>query len=231
VKIPTTLPTGQLLVIRARLDAQPLSADELRAVTSPEEQARASRFHQGVDAARHLIGRGLLRRALAPHTGLAPEAIRFLHTADGKPYLADGPSFNVSHSGNVVAIALAGDGRVGFDVEAVRVLDDMAGVARSAFGADECDELAGTPSADRLHTFYRIWARKEAMLKALGLGLSALSMISVSGAEGFGNSLVRLDAPHESLDGWTLRSIQSPADTESAVAWDRPLVELEIVDL
>src|SRR5690606_29615680 len=103
-----------------------------------------------------------------------PREIRFTVSELGKLSLPGGPSFNISHSGNFILVALAPEGRLGVDVEAVRPLRDLLGLARTSFAYDELCTVATLPDAHRLRPFFRIWARKEAVLKALGLGLTAL---------------------------------------------------------
>jgi 4'-phosphopantetheinyl transferase len=61
---------------------------------------------------------------------------------------------------------------VGVDVEAISPDRDYSGVAAHVLSPPERDELLALPSGDRPFAFVRYWSRKEAVLKALGFGLS-----------------------------------------------------------
>ena len=81
-------------------------------------------------------------------------------------------SFNVSHGGRHGLIALAPGGRLGVDVEERVARPDLDGLIDTAFAPGEQADLAAVRGSRRLHMFYRIWTMKEALLKALGTGLS-----------------------------------------------------------
>nr|WP_247744293.1 4'-phosphopantetheinyl transferase superfamily protein [Ruegeria sp. R14_0] len=83
--------------------------------------------------------------------------------------LADGPGFNLSHSGGRAVLAVNKDGDLGLDIEKVRPIEDA--VAKHNFSPAEYAELSGLPKADWLTGFFRCWTRKEAVLKKLGHGL------------------------------------------------------------
>lgn len=96
----------------------PIADDDDRLLSRAEWQ-RAQRFRHRADAVRAMATRAALRRLLSAHTGIAPEKLVFTQNAYGKPELenAEGPAFNVSHSGRVALIALAPGGAVGVDIE------------------------------------------------------------------------------------------------------------------
>ena len=225
------LADGTLHIVRARLDRPPRPIAELTAIASPVERARAAKFLHEADSHRHLIGRALARLALARLLDTTPQAIDIRASSLGKLYIENGPSFNISHSGNIIMLALAARGRLGVDVEAVRELRDLPGLARTTFAYDELDAVVSLPTDRRAGAFYRIWTRKEAMLKALGLGLTALDAISVSADPGYSNALLRLDLQGESAADWVVRSLACSPDVETAVAWDQPIRQLTIIDL
>jgi 4'-phosphopantetheinyl transferase len=71
--------------------------------------------------------------------------------------------FNLSHSGDVLLVALARDVEVGVDVERIRPVPEMQTIARRWLGLD-------VVANER--EFFEAWTRHEAKLKALGMGLS-----------------------------------------------------------
>ena len=117
-----------------------------------EERERAARFRFDVDRRRWIAARVALRRVLARYT----DDLNFVAGEHGKPYLANGAvHFNLSHSGALAVIAVAAS-EVGVDVEQIR----------ESFDFQELDAAARSRAE-----FFRGWTRKEAMLKARGVGL------------------------------------------------------------
>src|SRR5262245_19071594 len=102
------------------------------------ERARAARFLFEKDRSRYVFSRGLLRHILATYLAAKPKEIAFAANGFGKPFL-DGPfkssslCFNVSHSEELVVVAVAYDRHVGIDVEFIRPVSDIELVARRCF--------------------------------------------------------------------------------------------------
>lgn len=168
-------PREDIHVFRAEVAAQPRGwRPEILSVLTDEERARHARFLREEDAAMFALCRGMLRFVLARGLGAAPQALAFENGPFGKPRLADARHahvrFNVSHSGGVVLVALAVEREIGVDIEAVRPIDDLAELARSTFSMSEWRAIASAP--DETSAFFATWARKEAVVKAVGLGLS-----------------------------------------------------------
>lgn len=154
-------------------DASALSADE---------RARAARFHFEQDRRRFISGRAHLRRLLGEILDSSPESIRFGIGEHGKPYLPSGGiAFSFSRSGGHRLTAVAADGEVGIDLERVDPIPELAEVVRQNFSESERAAVCSCNGAERLAAFYEVWTRKEAVVKALGMGLTApLQDFSVS---------------------------------------------------
>lgn len=225
--LPRYLPAGSIHLVLLRLSgAQPL-VGRVSQYLSAEEIARAERFIHVEDRHRHILGRGVTRLVVGGIMGIEPEEVRFQVEPQGKPVVRGGPSFNISHSGDFVALAFAASGRLGVDVEYRKPLRDLMSLARATFRPDEVAELRGLPDDARQDAFFRIWTRKEAMLKALGCGLSELDSLAVSGrAEG--DALREISLPGESLERWTLRSLELDAEHALAFAWDGQVREVVV---
>jgi phosphopantetheinyl transferase len=138
-----------------------------------DEQARAERFLCARTARTYRAAHTLKRRVLSHYRPeVAPADWRFDANAWGKPVVAaplPGPAFNLSHSGDRIAIAVS-DEEIGVDVECLRPLPHADDVARHVFHARELAWLARQPRP--LHAFFRLWTLKEALLKAAGTGFS-----------------------------------------------------------
>lgn len=172
----TVAATRQPVVFCVHIDA--LDTEPLGRWLTADELARSGRFHQVDDRRRFAVGRGVLRHLLGGHLGRPPLGLEFVLGPYGKPYLggqgqADAPYFNVSHSGEWVLIALHARGEVGVDVEQIRRGGggDWDLIAARVFSARELAVLRDSPASARDDTFFALWTRHEARLKALGEGL------------------------------------------------------------
>ena len=162
---------GEVHVWRVSADCLSTTADwEL---LSQEERHRALAFRFPRDRVRWIRAHAALRGVLRNYVGDGPP-LRFRLGRFGKPELEEssGLRFNLAHSGQWALIAVARDRDVGIDVEEVS-LDDIAPVLPTTFSRVERAALAGLSGRARIEAFYRGWARKEAFVKALGLGLRA----------------------------------------------------------
>ncbi len=146
---------------------------------SDDERVRADRFHHVRNRSRFIAARAGLRQRLAIYGDTRAEALVFQLGLCGKPALdPPGLAFNLSHSGDRAALAVAAC-PVGLDIEELR--DGFAHLADSCFAPDEAAHLRALPEAERRCAFFRCWTRKEAYVKALGCGLSLpLGRFSVS---------------------------------------------------
>ena len=141
---------------------------------SRDEKTRAERLIDPGAASRQIISRGILRLLLGKYTGKDPKAIVFSYSKFGKPYLSDPENpevcFNLSHSGNLLLIAVSEGEQIGIDVEKNEDNIDFSGIAALVFSVEEQVSLSHT--ADPFQKFYELWTAKEAILKSTGLGFS-----------------------------------------------------------
>jgi 4'-phosphopantetheinyl transferase len=99
----------------------------------------------------------------------------FREEPHGKPVLTwpvEDILFNLSHTGGLALVAIAGSGRVGIDAETVRSEIEVEELSRRFFAPAEAAEILALSPDARLAAFFNCWARKEAFVKALGGGLS-----------------------------------------------------------
>jgi 4'-phosphopantetheinyl transferase len=155
----------------------PRSLDRLAArILQPDEYERARRFVFAPDRERFILSHLALRVILTQYTGAPPEQIRFTYTAYGKPMIAPPlrapmASFNISHSHELALCVIASTETIGVDIERVRPME-YGSIGATAFSADEQAALRNTATTDQQATFFRIWTRKEAYIKAWGMGVS-----------------------------------------------------------
>ncbi len=149
------------------------------------EKARADRFRSHELRQRFVIAHGATRLLLAEAAQQPISALRFTHNAWGKPALEGtaSPVFNLSHAKDLALLAVAETGDIGVDVEAVRPspVVERLDLVRRFFSAAEYQALRGLDEQAFVSAFFSTWTRKEAYIKAKGLGLSLpLNQFSVT---------------------------------------------------
>jgi 4'-phosphopantetheinyl transferase len=164
-------------IVMARLDPPQDAVRALSAHLSAPEQARAARFRFARDRRRFTVARARLRELLAERLGALPGSIDFAYGAHGKPALAgrlasSGWHFNLSRRDDLALYAFSRGGEVGVDVEAVHALPEADELAARAFSPEENASYLKASADQRSLAFFRCWTRKEALAKALGVGLS-----------------------------------------------------------
>jgi 4'-phosphopantetheinyl transferase len=190
------------------------SAEEVAALARSlcrEERERAARFRHAASRDEFVVARAFLRFLMGECLGVAPHEVCFSQTARGKPRLAANPPpvcFNVSHSHGVALFALTSRCEVGVDLERVRPFSDEVGLAERFFTPREAAALRALDARGRVETFFRLWTRKEAYLKAHGLGLSyGLERVEVSHAADDPAHIVHIDGDREAAARWSLRTL------------------------
>ncbi len=171
------LADGEVHVWRARLGDPCLLPPAARSWLSHDEKQRARRFVFDVDRERYETHRCLLRMLLGRYLGVLPGNVPLTADANGKPALQTmdgGPTleFNASHCGGLAVYAFAWRRRVGIDVERVRPGWSDRSIAERFFSRGEVRALRALPVHHQEAAFFAAWTRKEALVKALGLGLT-----------------------------------------------------------
>lgn len=220
-----TLEPDWVHVFCFRLELSGERQEALRALLSPDEQARAARYCREADRCHFIAARGQLREILSAYTGTPAAGLRFAYSPQGKPALAEDPfslvgglRFNLSHSAGLGLLAVAAGCAVGVDLEWSGRTVDTAAIAARFFAPGEIAALNHLPEAERRQGFFNGWTRKEAYLKATGLGLALpLDSFSVSLAPG---DPPRLDTPRQG--DWSLYALDpAPGYTAALVVAGR----------
>ena len=192
---------------------------------STRERVRAGRLKRPQDRERSLEAHCAIRRILALQLGIDPRYLEFDTTTVGKPFLArpaQNLEFNLSHSGRHGLIAVARDRSVGVDIEVRRPMRDLLGVALQIATSREAKLLKQLPTSEVHSTFFDLWTRKEAVLKALGRGFF-IDPREVEVGVGPGRSYVNFD---ERI--WMVESLAISSSVAAAAAiegkFDTPLV-------
>ena len=157
-----------------RLDLDAYADEVVLDGLGPDDYARAARMTFEPDARRLLASRHALRQILAGALNRSPGSLVIEADGFGKPCLAERGAihFNLSHSGAECLIGLSREWAIGVDVEVVRPVAEMAGLVEEHFTGTEQQEWGALAEPLRGRAFLVCWTRKEACLKALGIGLS-----------------------------------------------------------
>src|SRR5580692_3450771 len=165
-------------IYSVRLEADAARLDSLYEILAPQERERAARFRFAEHRRHFIICRGTLREILSRYLDQSPSRINFVYNRHGKPGLRDSDvRFNVSHSGGWALQAVTRDCEVGVDIERVDARFISEQIPERFFSPREVAQLRALPAHQQTAAFFRCWTRKEAYIKARGLGL-ALSLDS-----------------------------------------------------
>lgn len=176
----------------------------------PAIRASIQRYRRWEDRQRVLLGKLLLRRALLSRNPGADYSLleHLERTEGGKPFILGQADFNLSHSGEIVMLAVVDEGTTGIDVEKIRPIemDDFSRIL------PEISLLEPFDTPDRLNLFYALWTKKEAVLKAEGSGLLVpLNQVELDGDRAFFNDRI-----------WTLQAIDCGPEYCAHVATSEP---------
>lgn len=193
------------------------------ALLSPEERKRAARLADPVHQTDFILAHGFLRLVLSRYLHKRPQLLRFQPHANGKPKLAKAANlprleFNLAHSGHMTMIAVANGRPVGVDVEALTRPVRAQAIVERYFAPAERAHFGSLPRSRSSKEFIRYWTAKEAVLKAVGLGLArGLSRCEVIIHPGGRAATVRLHGEDKGRS-WLVRFFPLSARYLGAVA-------------
>lgn len=167
-QLPGKLHIGkdEVLVVLAR---RQLAAQMKLAYLDEAEQARYHAYVFAADKQRHLLAHSLKREILAKLLNKAPAQLKFQTESGGKPGLSgENLQFNLSHSGDWVALAFCHTHPVGIDVEQSKPLDYLSLLPSVKHPHDVLAWHEGSAAT----RFIALWSMKEAVSKCAGFGLS-----------------------------------------------------------
>jgi 4'-phosphopantetheinyl transferase len=186
----------------------------------------------GTARAVRTAARAALERLLRRYAGAA--TFEIATGSHGKPFAPALPwlDFNLSHAGSHVALAFARNQALGVDIEECSRKLPAADLARRFFGADESAALARVAADAQTAAFLQLWTHKEAVLKALGEGLSfGLDRIEFE-LDANGAGPMRRIAPAAGRpDEWQVRRFAPAAGLMGSIAWRGPPRELNLFRL
>jgi 4'-phosphopantetheinyl transferase len=228
------LAEGEVHVWRAFLDLPQPQIQELEQILADDERTRAQRFRFSKDRTHFIAARGLLRTILGRYLLQDPQTLSFSYNAYGKPSLAempesDGLSFNLTHAHRMALYAITRNRAVGVDVEYIQRQMEWESVAERFFSPYEVRMLKAI-SPDMQHVaFFNCWTRKEAYIKARGMGLSLeLDSFDVSLTPGKPAALLNIREEGQDVSSnWSLHELYPGGDYIAALAVEGQISSLK----
>ena len=156
----------------------PSHVKTLKQILSADELNGADRFYFQKDSDHFTVARGVLRLILSRYLGIEPSDIFFFCNGPyGKPELAEKIDrkpvrFNVAHSHGLALYAVTRGRKIGVDLEYLCPDLVVKDIMDQCFPLREIASLKAHPKHIRQRVFFTYWTRKEACLKALGVGLA-----------------------------------------------------------
>lgn len=180
---------------------------EIKEFLSSEELKNIENYYFLEDKCNYTITHGVLRYLLSQYNNQYPKEIDYYYNYYGKPFLKqkfkeDPLFFNISHSGNRFCIAIDRQNEVGIDIQVQDKSLDLDLILSDVCTKKEIEYLLSLGNNERRKRFNELWVRKEAVVKALGKGLShPINEIEVLNYKCF-KSLTNLN-----LERWKLEPI------------------------
>jgi 4'-phosphopantetheinyl transferase len=202
--------------------------DSVTRLLSAEERNRADRIADNEVYREFVVTRSAARLLLASCTGRAPEELPLVTGRYGKLAVDEiglGIEFNVSHSHGLALICLSRDRHVGVDLEYIRNMADLDLMGTLTLTAGE--RAAISADSEPLEAFFRCWVRKEAVVKAAGLGLSA-SLCDVEVTTSDRPVAVRLRNAQDRPAKYEVINLEAPRGYKAAIACERSIGDLVV---
>ena len=190
-------------------------------ILSSDEKQKANRFRFPKDRTHYIAGRGILRELLGKILSKNPNIIQFMYSKYDKPFLKDNSDlqFNISHSNGIGLFGFVKEYLIGVDIEYAKRPIEVEQIASRFFSKNEAKRLLDLPGNQQLEGFYNCWTRKEAIIKAIGQGLSfPLDQFEVSLKLNEEAKLLATYWDRNEVENWQMKSFSPIHDYKGALA-------------
>lgn len=169
------LTENNALIFTAYLPSMNQDLKKLWTPLSDQEKTQAEKFINKPLRDRYVMSHGLLRYLLSLYISSEPHEIQYSVNQFGKPFLKEKSSrvqFNMSHSKDYAAYIIGLDYQIGIDIEWKDKTINFEEISDLVLSPAETNNFKTLEPKKKFHTFYDIWTKKEAIVKAIGEGLS-----------------------------------------------------------
>ena len=214
----------EIHVWSASLDQPRSGVQRLSQTLSLGERKRAERFHFEKKWKDFVVSHGILRTIMGRYLNVEANKLQFCYGKYGKPALTNtfGEGkicFSLSHSEGFVLYAFTGWGEIGVDIERIRDIVEMDQIAERVFSQRELHIYRALPMAKKKEAFFNSWTRKEAILKAIGTGISLrLDKFDVSFSPGEAIKALRIAEHSKELSQWSIKELKPAPGFAAALA-------------
>ena len=167
--------SGNLIIYHGSADSFVYQFPALIEYLSEKESVRAERFKYNSDYNCYVAVHALLRIELSKLMGIKAKSVRIAESETGKPFISDSDlTFSLSRTKNMFAFVIGKDNQfLGIDIEQIKPEIDFKSISLNYFSVEEQRSILSFKDlADQKRTFFEIWTRKEALLKAIGVGIN-----------------------------------------------------------
>ncbi len=211
--------------------------EKLKNNLSSEENERVNSFPFFRDRVHYQTIHGLLREILGLYLNIPPISFKFYSGPYGKPYIdpslnSIGFYFNISHSNGIAVVGITLRREIGVDIEEIHKMSDMESLVQTQFTDYEKKKFYLLSNNQKLPFFYSCWVRKEALLKAISVGIgNDLSRLNVM----YHNTKIEkvIDAPN--VEGrtqeWLLKDISLMDNVKCALCVEGKKYHLSLIQL
>lgn len=220
MNVPPALKENACQVWATGLDQSEKCEAHFREFLSAPELSRANQYYDPINRKRYTIARGLLRILIGRYLGKRPTTVQFEYSEHGKPKLLETPlRFSKTSSAEIGLIAFCWETVLGVDLEQTKEIDDIPALSKTLFSRGEQRQMQKVSPSEHIELFYNIWTRKEAVLKALGTGLSfSPDKLTVSLQSSPEFELTIQDELPSASANWQLKSFSPTAGYQAALA-------------
>lgn len=198
---------------------------DFTAYLDDQESARMHRFKFAKDRDCFIGSHAALRILLGKYCNCAPRAIAYKYTTYNKPILTKNHpiQFNLSHSRNQAIIAVTKKHPIGIDIEYMQEKEILIDLAKRFFSSKEYDEYKKLSASQKVLGFYNCWTRKEAVVKALGIGITyPLKSFSVNLTPETRAKILSIQNNQDNITQWQLFGFMPKDNYCAAIAWRGP---------
>ena len=205
---------GELHIWRYTVNEKDYVAEKTNPILSTEEREKAARFMQEQHAIKYVCNHRFMRNVLGAYLNTSPNAIKFSHTAMGKPYIENSNLFfNLSHRNKYGLLAIFKEAEVGVDIEYIKELQDVATFSSYSFSEQEKAIIFSNDKTNP-EILFTFWTFKEAYIKATGTGLS-VDISKINLADFFDKET---NVMPDDNNRWTLKRLNAEEGYKAAFA-------------
>lgn len=172
----------------------------------------------------HSDGHVVLKQLLSAYLNCPKDSLLFQKGPHGKPALdmknAQNIYFNLSHSGDYLALAFSRDSEVGIDIEKLHPIKNRQLIANRFFHPEEARHLYLHNRNDAEDLFFLYWTMKEAFVKGLGTGLSLpINSFCIEPAPVNEKDIYHITKSQMDYSAWRIQTIPAPDRYKCSVSY------------